>query len=121
MDRGRCLVFEGYGVGPNFCRLLVHFWDEAEMVCQAGGYYDITSFQAGRGVTQGGAVPSDFHLGRKCSEFLVVFYANDSIIANREPERLQQSLDALVSLFGRVGLITNTEKTKAMTIIPGKI
>ena len=60
-------------------------------------------------------------LGKKCSEFLAEFYADDGIIANREPERLQQSLDALVALFERVGLITNTEKTKAMTMIPGKI
>ncbi len=43
------------------------------------------------------------------------------IIANREPESLQQSLDALVALFKHVGLITDTEKTKAMTVILGKI
>ena len=55
MDRGCCLeILEGYGVGPDFCRLLAHFWDEAGMVCQAGGYYDKEPFKAGRGVTQEG-------------------------------------------------------------------
>ena len=98
------------------------------MVCQAGGYYDKKPFKAGRGVTQGGPLsPRVFNimvdaiirewlrrevgieaaqkgLGKKCSEFLAEFYADDGIIANREPERLQQSLDALVALFERVGL-----------------
>ena len=60
-------------------------------------------------------------MGKKYYEFLAEFYADDGIIANREPERLQQSLDALVALFEHVGLITNTEKTKAMTMIPCKI
>ena len=64
----------------------------------------------------GGEMP-----GEKCLEFLAEFYADDGIITNREPERLHHSLDALVALFERVGLITNMEKTKDMAMIPGKI
>ena len=47
-------ILEGYGLGPNFRCLLAHFWDEAEIVCQVGGYYDKEPFKAGRGVAQGG-------------------------------------------------------------------
>ena len=57
MDRDRCMdILRGYGVGPNFIRLLKHFWETAEMVCKAGGYFGRDKFLAGRGVTQGGPV-----------------------------------------------------------------
>ncbi len=56
MDRERCLlILEGHGTGPNMCRLIRHFWDEATNVCRASGNYG-TPFKAGRGVTQGGPV-----------------------------------------------------------------
>ena len=45
---------------------------------------------------------------------LALFYANDAIIAHRDPVWLQESLDVLVELFERVGLHTNTSNTKAM-------
>ena len=54
MDRERCLlILEGHGAGPNMCRLIRHFWDEANNVCRASGNYG-TPFKAGCGVTQGG-------------------------------------------------------------------
>jgi len=54
MDRERCLLLlEGYGAGPNMCRLIRNFWDEATNVCRASGNYG-APFKAGRGVTQGG-------------------------------------------------------------------
>ena len=80
------------------------------MVCRAGGYYDKEPFKAGRGVTQGGPLsPRVFNImvnaiicewlrvevgieaaekgpRRKCSEFLAEFYADNGIIANREPD-----------------------------------
>jgi len=58
VDRSRCLdIMAGYGVGPNFIRLLTHFWASTEMVCKAvGGYFGHWPFQTGRGVTQGGPV-----------------------------------------------------------------
>ena len=57
MDRDECeKILEGYGVGPRMLRIIVRFWKTSQMVCRAGGYYDTSSFQAERGVTQGGPV-----------------------------------------------------------------
>jgi hypothetical protein len=53
MDQDQCLlVLEGYGTEPNMRRLIHHFWDEAQMVCNASGNYNMP-FKAGRGITQG--------------------------------------------------------------------
>ncbi len=42
LDRGRCLeILAGYGVGPNLLRLQKKFWDDAKMVCRAGGNYGL--------------------------------------------------------------------------------
>jgi len=60
MDRERCLlILEGHGAGPNMCRLIRHFWDEATNVCRASGNYG-TPFKAGRDVTQGGPLSAKF-------------------------------------------------------------
>ena len=53
--------------------------------------------------------------------FLALFYADDVIIAHWDPVWLQESLDFLIELFEKVGLCTNTSKTKAMIYVPGKI
>ena len=42
-------------------------------------------------------------------------------LVQRCPTTLQELVDKLVALFERVGLHTNTAKTKAMVCIPGKI
>jgi hypothetical protein len=40
LDRGRYLeILAGYGVGPNLLHLQEQFWDDAKMVCHAGGNY----------------------------------------------------------------------------------
>jgi hypothetical protein len=40
LDQGRCLgILAGYGVGPNLLCLQEQFWDNARMVCRAGGSY----------------------------------------------------------------------------------
>ena len=40
LDRYRCLeILEGYGVGPQYWRLLRTYWGKMTMVVQAGGYY----------------------------------------------------------------------------------
>jgi len=145
MDCGRCLeILEEYGVGPNMLRLISYFWDNAELVCRASGYYGVP-FKAHRGVTQGGPFsPRIFNvmvdaivrewlrqmLGAEAAAegygdfvkvFLALFYADDAIIAHRDPAWLQESLNVLIELFERVGLRTNTSKTKAMICVPGKI
>ena len=42
-------------------------------------------------------------------------------MASQDPAPLQRALDILVALFERVGLRTNTKKTKVCTFVPGKI
>jgi hypothetical protein len=53
--------------------------------------------------------------------FLAIFYADDALVASRCPQQLQTAIDILVGLFERVGLHTNTLKTKTMVCVPGKI
>ncbi len=50
-----------------------------------------------------------------------VFYVDNSYIASRNAEFLQEALDILVKTFKHVGLITNTKKTQAMICTPGRI
>eukprot|EP00957_Ditylum_brightwellii_P007847 594145-Ditylum_brightwellii.AAC.1 len=52
---------------------------------------------------------------------LPCFYADDGAVCDRQHHRLQQSTNILVELLDHVGLQTNTEKTEAMTCVPGKI
>ena len=53
--------------------------------------------------------------------FLSLYYVDDAIIADRDPDRLQESDRILSDLFNLVGLRTNTIKTKATICLPGKI
>ncbi len=52
---GGCMlkILEAYGVGPNLSRLQNSFWQNAKLVCRAGGSYR-SPFAAFQGVTQGG-------------------------------------------------------------------
>ena len=45
-------------------------------------------------------------------ELLAECYANDSLIALRDPVLLQEAFDTLVALFVQVRLVTNITKTK---------
>ena len=60
-------------------------------------------------------------MGREIRDFLVAFYADDGVLASRDPVKLQRAIDVLIALFERVGLRTNTTKTKAMVCVPGRI
>ena len=42
------------------------------------------------------------------------FYADDGQIASKDPQVLQPAVDYMAELFLRVGMRTNTDKTKAM-------
>jgi len=46
---------------------------------------------------------------------------DDRLVATRCPEWLQSSFNTLITLFERIGLLTNAKKTKVMTCLPGKI
>ena len=52
---------------------------------------------------------------------VAVFYADDGLIAARDPKILQSAFDLLTDLFDRVGLETNTTKTEVMVFLPGRI
>jgi hypothetical protein len=49
---------------------------------------------------------------------VAIFYDDDGFIASYQPELVQDSLDYLVELFQRMGLNTNTSKTKSLTCSP---
>ena len=52
---------------------------------------------------------------------LAIFYADDGYIASWSKEQLQEAIDLLADFFDRVGLRTNTSKTKGMTCVSVKI
>ena len=47
---------------------------------------------------------------------LSCFYADDGLLENSDPDLLQRDLDAIIKLFGKVGLKANEEKTKFMIV-----
>ena len=60
-------------------------------------------------------------LGEAARDHMVAFFVDDRLVAARCPEWLQFSFQILIALFERIGLQTNTEKTKVMMCLPGKI
>jgi hypothetical protein len=60
-------------------------------------------------------------LGNLVKTIMVAFYADDGVLSARCPEWLQESFTTLVGLFERVGLRTNSQKTKVMTCVLGRI
>ena len=144
MHRGRCLeILRAAGVGEKALRLITRFWKHSVMACRAGGRYG-RRFKARRGVTQGGPLsPTIFNLmvdavvrewlSRALSpeeareailqvrQLMAAFYADDAVVASRDPDKLQDSFDELTALFDRVGLKTNAKKTEVMVMTPGRI
>ena len=144
MDRGRCLdILRDAGTGEKALCLIARFWQQSVMVCQAGGRYG-RPFRARRGVTQGGPLsPTIFNLMvdavvrewlkhalmledaqraiQDVRKLLAAFYADDGLVASRDPDLLQDAFNDLTALFDRVGLKTNAKKTEVMVFLPGKI
>ena len=144
LDRERCLaIMTGYGVGPKLLRLQTKFWEQAQMVCRAGGSFG-KPFRAYRGVTQGGPLSSlmfnicvdavirewlrrtmdeeaaNGRFAEACRE-IVAFFVDDGLVGSRDPVWLQGALNVLVTLFESIGLRTNPDKMKVMTCVPGNI
>ena len=61
-----------------------------------------------------GAEAAEHGYGEELRKILAIFYADDALLASRDPALLQEALDVMVALFERVGLRTNTAKTKVM-------
>ena len=142
LERSRCLeILEGYGMGPQSCRLLQTYWGRLSVVARAGGYYR-EAFKGDRVMTKGDPLsPTIFNLvvdavvrhwvmmalaesekrgerGSKGRHQADLFYADDSMVAFSDPRWIQWSFDTLVSLFDRVGLRTNVRKTVSMVCRP---
>ena len=146
LDRDRALdILEGYGVGPRALRLLRRFWGAQKVVAKQSGYHG-DPFDATRGVTQGDIIsPAIFNIiadavirywltivsevasdasdgvGHNITARAAVFYADDGFVGSPDKKWLQDAFEVLVDLFARVGLKTNTEKTKVMVCLPGAI
>ena len=60
-------------------------------------------------------------LGKWVWYMLANFYADNALVQCRQPDTLQRMIDLMVGLFEQVGLVTNTDKTKAMVYVPGRI
>jgi hypothetical protein len=139
------MILGGYGVRPKMIRLIQNFWANATMVCRASVNYGM-SFQAGRGITQGGPLSAKLFnvlvdaiawewlqelregsaleldkIDCLMATFFAIFYVNNAYLASRNPDFLQRVLNVIVGLFARVGLETNAQKTQAMICTPGMI
>jgi Zn ribbon nucleic-acid-binding protein len=64
---------------------------------------------------------NDAGIGRTARQLLVLFYADDGLIASRDHKWLQMAITRLAELFERMGLKTNTTKTQALNCTPGHI
>jgi hypothetical protein len=145
IDRSHMMeILKVYGVGPKLLRLQNSFWENAKLVCHAGGCYG-SPFAAKKGITQGGplsllmfnlcvdaVVREWLHqvlgddamrggIGDDVAKWLVAFYIDNGLVASRDPVWLQSFFDVLVGLFECIGLFTNASKTKVMTCILGRI
>jgi hypothetical protein len=144
LDHKRCLaIMTGHGVGPKFLCLQAKFWDQAQLVCCAGGSFE-KPFEAFRGITQGGPLSSLMFnasvdtvirewLWRLLSEEapqgkfkeacreIAAFFVDNRLVGSRDPVWLQSALNVLVILFESIGLRMNPDKTKVMACIPGNI
>jgi len=137
-------MLEDRGAGPNLLRLLHNFWEQQEIACRQGGFHG-PSFRAGRGATQGRLFsPSFFNIiidqvvrywlqftitedhdtatnglrGATVRDLMVAFYADDGLFAVWNHQWLQDALNVLVTLFQKVGLETNVDKTKILICHP---
>ena len=51
----------------------------------------------------------------------IAFFVDDGLVAARCPAWLQSSFNILIKLFERIGLLANSDKTKVVTCVPGRI
>ena len=134
----------GYRLGTNLARLLKNYWKRQRIVPNLGKCQG-TSFETGRGVKQGDpASPIIFNnvvdavvqvvlnvvcstweshngIGWAAGDKNLVFYANDGRILGRDHEWVQYLLIVTVSMFLRMGLGANLEKTNSIVFTPGFI
>jgi len=126
LDRDRTLaILEGYGVGPRLLHFIRTNWDRLCYIPKVDGYYG-SCIPCDSGTPQGDVdSPTLFDIVVDCvlrywysllpdETLALIFYADDGRLGGDNADSVQHGLDLLVSLFARVGLHLNTDKTKAM-------
>ena len=118
-------------MGPKVLKLIQTVWDDDCCVPKAGGFYG-KPFSVGRGVRQGdGLSPIIFNIVEDAvirawmnetepetrAELDVTFYADDGRLGSVFADRLQLALDSITTMFERVGLRMNADKTKFMVTV----
>jgi hypothetical protein len=123
LNCAKCIeIMTGYGVGPKLLCLQGKFWEQAEMVCRAGGSFG-KLFAAFQGITQGGPLSSLMFnacvdavirewlcrmineeaasgvFSEACRE-IVAFFIDNRLVGSRDSIWLQSTMDILVTLFG---------------------
>ena len=128
IDRNRVLrILEEYGVGPNVRRYIKSIWDSQIFLLRQAGFYS-DPLDVERGCTQGDidspiifnvimdAVLRKWMRNESFGKSDSTFYADDGLIENTNPIALQKDLDEMISLFEKVGLRTNEDKTQFMVV-----
>ena len=59
-------------------------------------------------------------MGHAVGQSMEVLYKDDGLIVFQDPEWLQGSLNVIIGLFHRIGLMANVSKSKMMKFHPGK-
>ena len=120
-------MLEKYKVGPNLRRYINNVWQKQHFVLRQAGFYS-KPINVERGCTQGDtdspiifniivdAVLRKWKNRREWEESRAYFYADDGLIENNDPDKLQKDLDTIIDLFKEFGLNTNETKTKFMIV-----
>jgi Reverse transcriptase (RNA-dependent DNA polymerase) len=122
-------IMQQYGIGNNTIKLLHNFWSKLWVAPRQAGFYG-NPIKSDRGVTQGDPLsPILFNIlidaivretkrihGHHASN--IIFYADDGLITGTDPVQLQNYLNTMTTLFLKVGLQINSDKTKIMIARP---
>ena len=126
------ILLQDYGLGPPCRAVLQGTWMDCVLVPKKGGQYG-KPVPTGHGVRQGDVIsPMLFnilvdailrHEELQCNisgisdiSPRVCFYADDVAISGTDAPTIQQSLDAIIDGFKRLGICVNREKTKWMFV-----
>ena len=128
IDRQRVLlILQKYKVGPNLRRYIAKVWEGQKYFLRQAGFYS-EAVHVHRGCTQGDtnspiifnlivdAVLRTWKQHQGFQQSQSCFYADDGLLEHTDSEKLQNDLDIIIELFGRVGLKANAEKTKYMVV-----
>ena len=120
-------ILKAYGLGPNLLNYIGTIWERQRLLLRQNGFYS-SPIDVKRGCTQGDvespiifnilidSVLRCFYNHRNYIDTDSSFYADDGRLENINPYNLQNDLDLMFSLFLKLGLHANENKTKFMII-----